>query len=253
VNLEEYRRMFEAEESHWWYAGMRSISFALLGSRLPAAPPQGRRILDAGCGTGNNLRHLSGEGRAYGLDLSEEALRFCRERGVTAVRGRVGSLPYGDGVFDCVTSFDVLYHRWVENDQAAVREMARVLRPGGVVLIRLPAFEWLRRAHDDAVHTRHRYTRGEVRRLLEGAGLTVLHDTYCNTLLLPIVLLRSALDSVFATEASDLSRLPRLVERAFRGALACEASLVRHVSLPLGASVMGVARKPAAVPDQRCR
>src|SRR5262245_36654532 len=100
----EYARMFEAEERQWWYAGMRAISLTLLEDALPARP--GLRILDAGCGTGNNLLHFARLGRPVGLDLSEDALRFCRSRGVAVVGGRVGSLPFPDACFDCVTSFD---------------------------------------------------------------------------------------------------------------------------------------------------
>src|SRR5262249_38775639 len=158
------------------------------------------------------------------------------------VRGDLGALPFRDGSFDCVTSFDVLYHQWVKDDAAAMREMARVLTSGGVLLLRLPAFETLRRAHDDAVHTRHRYTRGEVRALLADAGLDLVRDSYCNTLLLPLVVVRSAFDSFFSSQASDLTPLPRPVEWTFRRLLDAEARLVR-LGLPVGASVVALARK----------
>lgn len=244
MNLEEYQRMYEAEEAHWWYAGMRAISFALLDGVLSGQVSAPLRILDSGCGTGNNLRHLGERGRAFGVDLSEEALRFYRTRDVTVVRAGVGALPFREGAFDCVTSFDVLYHRWVEDDRAAVAEMARVLRPGGHLLLRLPALEALRRAHDDAVLTRHRYTRGEVRRLLEAAGLTVMRASYCNSLLLPLVVARSVLDTLLGAQSSDLAPLPAPVEWAFRRCLLLEARLVRCLSLPLGASVVVLASKP---------
>ncbi|MBI3932566.1 MAG: methyltransferase domain-containing protein [Acidobacteria bacterium] len=246
MRLEEYERMYQAEEGHWWYAGMRAISFALLDGALPETMPDGRRprILDVGCGTGNNLVHLGRRGQAVGLDLSDEALRFCRTRVVTVVRAETMRLPFPDGAFDCVTCFDVLYHRWVKDDRAAAAEMARVLRPGGLLLLRLPALEILRRAHDEAVHTRHRYTRGEVKALLRAAGLEVRRATYCNSLLLPFVVVRSALDSLFGSQASDLAPLPHLVEWTFRTCLMAEARLVRGASLPLGASVVALGRKP---------
>jgi SAM-dependent methyltransferase len=155
------------------------------------------------------------------------------------------SLPFTAGAFDCVTSFDVLYHRWVTDDGAAMREMVRVLRPGGLLFVRLPALELLRRAHDEAVHTRHRYTRREAVALTSQAGLEVLRASYCNSLLLPIVALRSALDSIFGGQASELQPLPAPVEWLFRGCLGIEARLVRFMSFPLGASVCVLARKPA--------
>ena len=243
MNVDEYARMYEAEERQWWYAGMRAISDALLDKHL--APGEGgRRILDTGCGTGNNLAHLRGRGRAVGVDLSEDALRFCRSRGVTAARASVLSLPFGPDAFDLVTSFDVLYHRWVADDRAAVSELARVLAPGGLLLVRVPALKMLWGAHDDVVLSRHRYTRGEVEALLRGAGLDVLELTYANTLLFPVLALRRTLDRLTGRHGSDVSFLPAPVEAAFLGLLRAEARLVRHVRLPIGASVFALGRKP---------
>jgi SAM-dependent methyltransferase len=245
VNPEEYGRMFDAEETQWWYAGMRAISMALLSPAL-AAGPRPARILDAGCGTGHNLLHLSRFGRAVGIDLSSEALRFCRVRGAAAGKASLLALPFPDATFDCVTSFDVLYHRWVADDRVAVAELARVLRPGGVLLVRVPALRALWGAHDEAVHSRHRYTRGELTRLLRAAGLEVVRASYGNTLLLPLLAARRTLDRVTGRHGSDVAFLPAPLERAFRALLGVEARLVRLVSLPLGASVFALARRPAS-------
>ena len=246
MNVEEYGRMFEAEERQWWYAGMRAISLSLLDAAWPRAGAGGRRILDAGCGTGSNLAHLRPFGRTVGVDVSEEALRFCRQRGVAAARGSVLALPFSDATFDAVTSFDVLYHRWVEDDVAAVRELSRVLRPGGLLLVRVPALKLLWGAHDEAVHSRHRYTRAELRALLEGAGLEVVRLTYANTLLFPLLAARRGLDRLLDRHGSDVAFLPAPLEWTFRRLLGLEARLVRRVALPLGASVFALARKPAA-------
>ena len=243
MNAEEYARMYEAEERQWWYAGMRDISAALLDKHLARGDGQ-PRILDAGCGTGNNLAHFRGRGRAVGVDLSEDALRFCRSRGVQAARASVLALPFGAGAFDLVTSFDVLYHRWVTDDAAAVHELARVLAPGGLLLVRVPALKMLWGAHDDAVHSRHRYTRGEVEALLRGAGLDVLELTYANTLLFPVLALRRTIDRWTGRHGSDVSFLPAPIESAFLALLRAEARMVRHVRLPIGASVLALGRKP---------
>ena len=245
MNLEEYQRMYEAEERQWWYAGMRALSLALLAEPLAAlARRRPVVILDAGCGTGNNLRHLARHGRALGVDLSEQALAFCRSRGVAVARAELLALPFPDGRFDCVTSLDVIYHRWVKDDAEAVREMARVLRPGGLLLLRVPALRILWGAHDEAVHSRHRYRRGEVRRLLEGAGLEVVRATYANTVLLPLLAVRRGLDRLTGRRGSDVGFLPRPLEWAFRSVLETEARVVKRVSLPLGTSVFALARKP---------
>jgi len=244
VNPEEYGRMFDAEETQWWYAGMRAISMALLGPALAPRPGKAR-ILDAGCGTGHNLGHLSRLGRAVGVDLSDDALRYCRIRGVAAAKGSLLALPFPDATFDCVTSFDVLYHRWVADDRAAVAELARVLRPGGVLLVRVPALRALWGAHDEAVHSRHRYTRAEVKRLVHGAGLEVVRASYGNTLLFPLLAARRTLDRVTGRHGSDVAFLPAPLERAFRALLEMEARLIRRVSFPVGASVFALARRPS--------
>jgi SAM-dependent methyltransferase len=241
VNPEEYARMFAAEDRQWWYAGMRAISLALLGP-----PPAGARarLLDCGCGTGAVVAHLGRRGPAVGVDLSPEALHLARTRGVAVARAGLLALPFADATFDVVTSFDVIYHRWVKDDAAAVREMARVLRPGGRLLLRVPALKLLWGAHDEAVHSRHRYTRGEIQALVGGAGLELRRATYANTLLFPLLLARRTLDRLTGRHGSDVAFLPAPMEAAFGAALRLEARLVKHVSLPVGASVFALARKP---------
>jgi SAM-dependent methyltransferase len=243
VKTAEYRRMYEAEERQWWYSGQRAIALALLDAAGGA--PAGRGLLDAGCGTGYNLVALARLGRAVGVDLSPEAIALCRERGVRALRGSVLQLPFADAAFDAVTSFDVLYHAWVSDDRAAVAEMARVLRPGGVLLVRVPALKVLWGAHDVEVQSRHRYTRGELVRLLEGGGLRVRRASYCNSILFPLLFARRTLDRLLGREGSDVGFLPAPLEWAFARVLRLEAALVRRgLSFPIGASVVALARKP---------
>ena len=242
--------MLEAEEAQWWYVGQRAIAHAILEPALDARPvPGGRRprILDTGCGTGGNLVHLARLGRAVGVDLVAEATVGCRNRGVPAVRGGVLALPFVDRSFDVVTSFDVIYHEWVSDDEAAVAEMARVLRPGGLLLVRVPALMVLWGAHDKAVLSRHRYTRRELAGLLESRGLEVVRSTYCNSFLFPLLLVRRTFDRLLGRAGSDVGFLPSPLEWGFRHTLLAEAALVRRGrSLPVGASALALARRPAA-------
>jgi SAM-dependent methyltransferase len=246
VKPAEYRRMSEAEEAQWWYAGQRAIAWSLLEPALGRAPEERRRLLDAGCGTGINLVALSRLGWATGIDLAPEAVALCRGRGVRVVRASLLALPFADRAFDAVTSFDVIYHAWVTDDRAAVAEMARVLRPGGRLLVRVPALRMLWGAHDVEVQSRHRYTRGELVALLEWCGLRVERATYCNSILFPLLLARRTLDRLLGREGSDVGFLPAPLEWLFRRVLLAEAALVRAgLSFPIGASVVALARRPA--------
>jgi SAM-dependent methyltransferase len=238
--------MFEAEEAQWWYVGQRAIAHALLEPALAHLAPRRRlRLLDAGCGTGGNLPHLEGMGWAMGVDVAREAMVGCRARGVRAARANLQALPFPDAVFDVVVSLDVIYHAWVVDDEAAVEEMGRVLRPGGVMLIRVPALKILWGAHDETVQSRHRYTRRELVRLLERRGLRVVRATYANTFLFPLLLVRRSLDRVLGRTGSDVGFLPAPLEWLFRRLLLSEAALVRRgLTLPVGASVIALARRP---------
>jgi SAM-dependent methyltransferase len=224
---------------------MRRIARALLTPLLPRGVA-GRRILDAGCGTGWNLQDLSVFGDTYGVDLSPLAVITTRRRGGRVTQGNLLGLPYASSSFDVVTSFDVLYHAWVEDDAQAVRELARVLKPGGLMLVKVPALKILWGAHDEAVHSRHRYTRGELERLLEGAGLELVRSTYANSLLFPLLLTRRFLDRALNRHGSDVALLSPLLERAFGALLSVEAGLLGALNLPIGASVFAVARKAGA-------
>jgi SAM-dependent methyltransferase len=246
LNPEEYRRMADLEGVQWWYVGMRRIARALLTPLLEAGGARPRRLLDAGCGTGWNLQDLGIFGETHGVDLSPLAVITTRRRGGRVIQGNLLGLPYANSSFDVVTSFDVLYHAWVPDDVQAVRELARVLKPGGLMLVKVPALKILWGAHDEAVHSRHRYTRGEVEDLLGRAGLRLVRSTYANSLLFPVLLLRRLLDRLFDRHGSDVALLPPLLEKIFRGLLGIEARLVGRFNLPLGASVFAVARKPDA-------
>ncbi len=238
--------MADLEGVQWWYVGMRRITRALLTPLLRGDGRPSRRLLDAGCGTGWNRLDLKTFGETHGVDLSPLAVFTTRKRGGRVVQGNLLGLPYMSSTFDVVTSFDVLYHAWIKDDVQAVRELARVLKPAGLMLIKAPALEILWGAHDEAVHSRHRYTRSELEALVRGAGLTLVRSTYANSLLFPVLLTRRFLDRALNRHGSDVALLPPLLERVFGGLLSIEAALLGNINLPIGASVFAIARKPAA-------
>jgi SAM-dependent methyltransferase len=239
----EYSVMAAVEDRHWWYGGMRAIAAALLDEVYGGR--RDLRILDAGCGTGANVRFLRRYGAVTGLDLAPEALALAgaQSPGVLA-RGSVLALPYRDAAFDLVTSFEVLYHRAVPDERAALGEAWRVLRPGGRLLIRLPAFELLRGRHDEAVHGRRRYTAGQVRALLEQSRFRVERTSYVNSILLPLPLAQRLVERVLPERdldehSSDLNMLPEPLNEIMRWPMAAEAAwLARGHSFPAGLSVI---------------
>jgi len=240
---EEYEAIARLEATHWWYEGMRHISAALL--RDVNLPP-GATILDAGCGPGGTSAYLSRYGRVVGLDLAKEAVNLARRHeSLAVVRGSVSTLPFADSSFDLVTSFDVLYHRAVGDDGAAVAEVARVLQPSGWFLLRLPAFEFLRSDHDRVVHTERRYLANHVRLLLEGAGLKVRRLTYANTFLFPVAALKRGLGRLRprGEPQSDIQATSAFVNTLLTGVLRFEAAILRRWELPIGVSVWSLAQK----------
>jgi SAM-dependent methyltransferase len=243
---EQYAVMARREERHWWYAGMRRVALAVLERTL--AGQRGLRLLDAGCGTGGTTACLRRFGDVVGIDRAWEALRPASDRIAGLVRGSIESLPFASATFDVVTSFEVVYHLGVANDVAALSELRRVLKPGGTLLLRVPAHDWLRGAHDRLVHTRHRYTPAEVEAKLTSAGFVAEQISWANTLLfLPAVAKRVLLergDGASDTAAEpDLWQPPGPLNAMLESAVAIEALLIpNRVPLPFGLSVLAVAR-----------
>jgi SAM-dependent methyltransferase len=248
MERDQYDLMFRQEGRHWWYLGMRRISEALLERHLAAASGP-LEVLDAGCGSGGTTAWLGRWGRVTGLDLSTDALGLARQRGLSRlVRGSIEALPFPDQSFDLLTSFDVLYHLRVGDDRRALAEFRRVLRPGGLALIRAAAHDWLRGAHDQAVHTRHRYHRAELIEKLRSAGLRVERVSYVNCLLFPLAPAKRLLERRDPAGCTDLWQPPGPLNALLGQLLGFEGRLLLRHRLPWGLSVVAVARKPREQP-----
>jgi SAM-dependent methyltransferase len=240
----EYEAMYQVEDTHWWYEALRGLvsrAVAEEACRLGRPP----RLLDAGAGTGGMLARLAGVGEVYGVEIASEGLAFCRERGlVRLVRGSVTDLPFHQGTFDIALSLDVLYHQAVPDDVAAARELGRVLRPGGLVVLNLPAYDALRGAHDAAIQTARRYTRRGVVRLLKDAGLRPERVTHWNTLLLPAAAASRLLSRLRPGEpASDVHPVSPALNAMLSAILRLEAAWLSRADLSLGLSIFALARK----------
>jgi ubiquinone/menaquinone biosynthesis C-methylase UbiE len=239
----EYETMAAVELRHWWYGGMRAISAALLDPLYQHR--RDLRVLDAGCGTGGDALFLQRYGTVYGLDYAEPAVTISNTRlpGQIA-RGSVLDLPFANASFDLVTSYDVLYHRGVPDEQTALAEVRRVLRPDGRLLIRLPAYEWLRSRHDRQVHTRRRYTAREVATLLHAAGFQVERLTYVLSVIFPLPATLRLLERFTPDreEASAMTLPSPPVNGLLGQTMTLEASWISAGgSFPYGLSIMALA------------
>lgn len=243
MQTDEYRKMAAVEDTMWYYRALhRHVARSLARGGMPA----GARVLDAGCGTGGLLRHLRAVQPGWtltGVDLDELACALARERtDAEVVQGSIVALPFGAGTFDGITSCDVVCQ--VTDPAQALRELFRVLRPGGTLVLTMPAYQWMFSYHDREVGNLRRYTRGEVAALLARAGFVVLRGSYWNTLTFPLAVARRKLFPP-AQSASDVRGFPPPVEALFNALMAGEHGwLGIGATLPFGNSVLTVARKP---------
>jgi SAM-dependent methyltransferase len=237
-----YPILYEVEESHWWYIGRRRIIASFVERICREIKDHRPRILDVGCGTGANLMMLSQFGETEGVDISQDALSFCRERGLQNVRhGAAEELPYPDGTFDLVTALDVVEH--LDDDVAGLGEMRRVLRQDGRALLFVPAFMFLWGVQDDVSHHRRRYTLNGLRRVVREAGFEVERATYANiSFFAPILAGRMLMRATGLRPDSENNINIGALNGVLGRVLGAESSLLRHVNFPFGVSALCVAR-----------
>jgi SAM-dependent methyltransferase len=238
----------EVDEHHWWYRGRRRIILAEL-DRLQL--PAGAQVLDAGCGSGRTLQELTRYGEVRGIELSPDAAEVARSRGHEVTIGRLEELPWEEATFDLITCLDVIEH--TPDDRVALRELLRVTRPGGVLLVTVPAYQALWSHHDEANHHYRRYGRPMLREAAAGAGWEIERMTSFNSLLLApaaAVRLMQRRRRVAANgQSSDLEVGPAWLNDALEGPLALEATwLGRGHTLPAGLSLLAVLRRPVTGP-----
>ena len=240
---QEYALMDAVEDRMWWYRTLHGHALAAL-----AALPADARILDAGCGTGGFLARLRAarpHSRLFGLEYAEgAAARAAAKAGAQVAAGTVNALPFPDAHFDAVVSLDVLCHGAVQ-EAAALAEFHRVLRPGGLLVLNLPAHEWLRSAHDARVHTARRYDRARAAAVLAGAGFERPAPRHWNSLLLPLMVVQRKLLKRDAGAASDVAPFPPWLDASLYSVCRLEAALLgAGLRFPAGGSLLTTATRP---------
>lgn len=231
-----YEQMQAVEDDHWWFRGRRQVISAMLGGVVASGAG---RVLDAGCGSGGNLHTYTRFGSVLGVDMEVVALDHARRRGYRGVGlASLGSLPFRSGSFDLVTATDVIEH--VDDDLEALGEFARVARPGGHLLVTVPAHSWLWSDSDVQLGHRRRYTARQVEERCRAAGWSVRRTSYFNTVLLPPIAavrwVRQRRGSGFAP--TELAQTGPRANRMLHAPLALEARLVgAGVRLPTGVSI----------------
>jgi SAM-dependent methyltransferase len=238
----EYDAMYRLEDSYWWYVARRALAVELLSDEINGR--NSSRILDVGCGTGANADAFAQLAPTTGIDASMDALHFCRTRGIeTIALSPVEDLPFACGTFDIVTALDVLEH--TDDDLHCLREIHRVSKEKGLVLITVPAYGFLWSEHDEALKHRRRYTAHELRNKLTVTGYEVVRTSYfiCS-LFFPILALRvwQGLRKNSTHPRTSIYVLPGWINSALVGLLAIERKVFQQINIPFGVSIVALAR-----------
>lgn len=247
MKKEMYPHIHQIEQTHWWYVARRKIVFDWVFRTLAGYSEP--RVLDVGCGTGFNVAHLRARGYRHviGLDYSTEALAFCRSRDLVHLACGDGARPpLRHGSFDLIMALDLLEH--LDDDVQALREFARLLKPGGSLVLFVPAFNFLWGLQDKVSHHRRRYTAGELEQKLKSVGFSIDRLTYANMFLFPLIwmgrlLLRLSGNRIKGTSENDLH--PGWSNGLLQAIFAAERPLLHYANLPFGVSLFCIAKNPA--------
>jgi SAM-dependent methyltransferase len=237
---------FQAEREHFWFKGFRQFVTPLIEQAVAGVSHP--RILDCGCGTGANLSLLRNYGDASGIDLTPIGVRYAREHGHHVARASATHVPFASRAFDLVTSFDVLYCLRDDQERRAIAEMARILKPGGALIVNVAALEMLRGGHSILSEEVRRYRPAMLRQRLEPAGFDIVRMTFTNATLFPLMLGVRTVQRLTGMSADDdttkeIALPAKPINTALSALLSLEARALRVSNMPFGSSLLCFARK----------
>ncbi len=244
MNPEIYTLMAAIEDQHWWFRARRALVANQLG-RLGLSPDSS--ILDAGCGTGGNLAMLCRHGHVEAMEMDAQARTIAAGKALARVREGIlpDALPFPESHFDLITLLDVLEH--VDEDEAALDALGRRLKPGGYLVITVPAFAFLWSRHDEAHHHKRRYRIRDLKQKAIAAGMEITYASYFNTLLFPLIAAVRLVDRLRPSgwQQGDLAMPPLWLNNLLYVVFSSERWLLGRMSFPFGVSALLVARKPS--------
>jgi SAM-dependent methyltransferase len=238
---------YRAEQTHFWFRGFRQFVQPLIERAVTGVPSP--RVLDCGCGTGSNLAMLRPYGDAYGFDLTMRGVEFAHAHGHRVARASIASIPFSSATFDLVTSFDVFQILPDDIEQSAIAEMARVLKPGGRLVLNVAALKILHGRHSVLSEEVRRYTPKRLKWIVESAGFRIDRLSFAHAAILPILLPvriwhRFVANGTVQAGESEITVPSPPVNAAMSALVGLEARALRLMNMPIGSSLMCLAQKP---------
>lgn len=244
MEVTEYKNVYQNEENHFFYKGNHNLVLSLI--EFSFKDKKRLKILDAGCGTGLLAKKMETFGDVWGVDFSEEAVKFSKKRGINVKKANVTDLPFKENSFDLVVSVDVIYHKSIKDDKKALEEFYRVLKPEGILILRVPANRWLNLTHDTHVHTRERYSIKQIEGKVKKTGFQIQKISFVNASLLPLAMLRYFWERINPPKHinSGVDHPLPIINSSLSFLLSLENTLLKNINFPFGLGIIVIVRKP---------